>query len=117
MPDRRAEGGAAAVAHGQLGDFIIEPDEALHDHPPPPTRPPFCAYSHPRAISAGVFTVDWPLPEELITGFTTHGRPIAATAARYSSGLPAKRYGEVLSFNSSAASRRMPSRSMVNCVA
>ncbi|OMP13167.1 hypothetical protein COLO4_02163 [Corchorus olitorius] len=33
MPDRRAEGGAADVAHGQQGDLVVEVDEALDDHP------------------------------------------------------------------------------------
>jgi hypothetical protein len=65
-------------------------------------------------MSAALRTVDWPLPEELITGFTTQGSPTASIAARYSSSVSAKRNGEVASPSSSAASRRMPSRSMVS---
>ncbi len=32
MPDRRTEGSAANMAHGQQGDFVIEIDEPLDDY-------------------------------------------------------------------------------------
>ena len=47
-----------------------------------------------------------------MTGLTTQGNPTVWQAARNSSFVPAKRYGEVASPSSSAARRRMPSRSM-----
>ncbi len=65
-------------------------------------------------MSASLRSVLWPLPEDDITGLTTHGRPTAAIAARYSSGVSTKRYGEVGRPRVSAARRRMPSRSMVS---
>ena len=40
---------------------------------------------------SGVRTVVCPLPDELITGLTTQGVPMALTAARYSSSVAANR--------------------------
>lgn len=42
-------------------------------------------------MSAAVRTRLWPLPDELMIGLTTHGRPIAATASRNSASVAAKR--------------------------
>ena len=64
-------------------------------------------------MSDSLRSVLWPLPEEDITGFTTHGRPMARTASRYSACVSTKRYGEVGRPSVSAASLRMPSRSIV----
>ncbi|KAF1055971.1 MAG: hypothetical protein GAK41_00250 [Burkholderia gladioli] len=36
-------------------------------------------------MSASSRTTDWPLPDDDITGFTTHGKPIDAIAALNSS--------------------------------
>ncbi len=57
------------------------------------------------------------MPDDDITGLSTHGIPIRPTAARTSSWESANAYGEVGRPSSSAASRRMPSRSMVSRVA
>lgn len=51
----------------------------------------------------------WPGPEELITGLTTHGKPIRWTAALNSSSVWANSYFEVGIPSSSAARRLMPS--------
>ena len=59
----------------------------------------------------------WPCPDELITGFTTHGIPISATASSNSPRVPANLYGDVGNPSSSAASRRIPSRFMVSSTA
>ena len=80
---------------------------------PAPARPPSCAYDHDDSTSSAERTTDCPLPEEDMTGLTTHGMPISSTAERNSSAVPANRYGEVGRSSVSAASRRMPSRSIV----
>ena len=48
-----------------------------------------------------------------MTGFTTQGVPISATALRNSASVPANWYGDVRRPSVSDASLRMPSRSMV----
>ena len=52
-----------------------------------------------------------------MTGFTTHGIPISATAASNSSRVSAKRYGDVGNPRVSAASLLMPSLFIVSLVA
>ena len=42
-------------------------------------------------MSASDFKVDWPLPEDDITGLITQDRPISRTASRYSSRVSTKR--------------------------
>ena len=81
------------------------------------TRAPSRATAQARSGSSPGATVDCPLPLLLITGLTTHGTPIACTAAVNCSTVEANRYGEVGRPSSSAASRRMPSRSIVRRVA
>src|SRR5690606_9949758 len=34
MANRRAERSAAGMTYGEQSDFVVEIDEALHDHPP-----------------------------------------------------------------------------------
>ena len=53
------------------------------------------------------------MPEELITGLTTHGIPILATPALNSSSVSANTYFDVGSPSFSAARVRIPSLSMV----
>ena len=53
--------------------------------------PPNWAYSHAFASCSAVRMKLWPLPEELITGLTMHGKPISCTAWRKASSLSAKR--------------------------
>ena len=47
------------------------------------------ALSQAAAIPSGPCTTLWPLPEELITGFTTTGQPSGAAAAASSAALAA----------------------------
>lgn len=81
---------------------------------PRPARPPLWAWFQAFSTSDALRTTDWPLPEELITGLMTQGKPIAFTADAHSASVSANRYGEVGSPSCSAASRRMPSRFMVS---
>ena len=55
----------------------------------PLPRAPAIAASQAAAIPSGPSTTLWPLPEELITGFTTTGQPRGAAAAASSSALSA----------------------------
>ena len=55
--------------------------------------------------------------EELITGLTIHGVPIRSIALRQASTSAANSKGDVGRSSSSAAKRRIPSRSIVSCVA
>ena len=105
------------MAHGQQRDLVVEVDEALDDHAAARRRArAACAYSHAALdVAAASRTTDWPLPEEDITGLTTHGVPSAATASReLVLGRRRSGSGEVGRPSSSAASRRMPSRSIVS---
>src|SRR3990167_5311149 len=77
VSDRRAEGDALSVSHGEHGDFVVEINRPFDDDLP-------CLSSAPLLSS---------------------------------SSDEAKRYGEVGSFNFSAASFRMPCLSMVKCTA
>ena len=81
---------------------------------PPPPRAFSIAFAQAGAAPPGSRTTLWPRPDELMTGLTTHGVPMASTASRNSASLPANRYGDVRRPSSSAARRRMPSRSIVS---
>ena len=65
------------MAHGQQRDLVVEVDEALDDHAARRRRGRRSARSpRPRRCRRRVRTRLWPLPEDDITGLTTHGRPI-----------------------------------------
>jgi hypothetical protein len=90
MADRLAEVDAIDGAHREQGDLVLERNEAFDNHlattgtAPPGHRSSSSSLARSRSRL-------WPLPEELITGFTTQGRPMASTAATNSSLLWAKR--------------------------
>jgi hypothetical protein len=55
------------------------------------TRPDASAFSHAGRTSSALFSRDWPLPDDDITGFTKQGNPIPLPiASRNSSKLEAK---------------------------
>ncbi len=76
MADRRAEAGAADVAHGQQRDLVVEVDEALDDHAALPGAPAATARSpRPASHRPPSRPRSGPCPSELITGLTMHGKP------------------------------------------
>lgn len=86
MADRRAEErGAVLLRDGEQRDLAVEGDELLDDE--------FADVAAAAAapVFPGVFqfvgvrTSDCPLPEEDISGLTTHGKPIRSAAAFSSS--------------------------------
>src|SRR3989344_4664161 len=80
-------------------------------------RPASIAKLHAFSKSLSFSTLLCPCPEEDIGGFKKQGKPTSAAPFLSSSSDDAKWYGEVGKFNSSAARRRMPSRSIVRRVA
>ena len=106
-------------AYRKLSYFIIKGDNTLDNYPVPglPCRHSQHSSRRTRPVP-GRCIVDWPFPDEDITGFTMQGKPMpASVAARSSSRVLAKTYGEVGKPSTSAASRRIPSRFMVSCAA
>jgi hypothetical protein len=60
---------------------------------PLPLRPPSWAVFQAPATSPPLLTTLCPLPDELITGLTTHGVPIAASGGKKSSGAEVYKVG------------------------
>ncbi|WDT78580.1 MAG: hypothetical protein MPW14_15460 [Candidatus Manganitrophus sp.] len=61
-------------ADRQQGDLVVECDERFDDHTAAlGPRGRRCAYSQAFRRSASERTTDCPLPEDVITGFTTQG--------------------------------------------
>jgi hypothetical protein len=91
MADRLAEVDAIDGAHREQGDLVLERNEAFDNHLATTGTAPLLGIG-PAFIQPGeVAQQALPLPEELITGFTTQGKPMASTAATNSSLLWAKR--------------------------
>ncbi len=79
-------------ADGEQGDFEIEVHHPLDDHPSGASAAALLRIAPGASLSWSAERIKlWPLPEELITGLTMHGKPISVTAARKPSSLSAKR--------------------------
>ena len=65
----------ACAAHGQQRDLVVEVDEALDDDAAAAhAAAALSAYCHAGGRRRpGASTSDWPLPDDDITGLTTHG--------------------------------------------
>src|SRR5438094_10366830 len=89
----------------------------------PRTRARLSAYCQAAATSLLDRTIDWPLPDDEITGLTTQGSPMPfdfappSIAAFNSCCDAAKRYADVGKLSVSAARWRIPSRFIVSTVA
>src|SRR5690606_34172527 len=94
VTDRITEGDTLFMPHRQQGDLIIKVDKAFDDYPAL-SGPASGLRVLPRSFNTGFgLYCTLALPDELITGFTTRGSPTSATACRYSSRVPANRYGD-----------------------
>lgn len=91
MADGLAEVNAVDGAHREQGDLVLEGDEAFDDHLATAGATTLLAWVQLSSSLARSRSTLWPLPDELITGFTTQGRPMVSTAATNSSLLWAKR--------------------------
>ena len=86
MADRRAEQGRTILLrYGEQCYLTVELDELFNDKFFDVSTLPLQPYSQACSSSSALFTRDWPLPEEDISGFTTHGKPIFSAAAFSSS--------------------------------
>ncbi len=115
MTDRIAERRAAAVTHGQQRDLVVELDEPFDDDAPAAGAAALLRVV-PRLLDVGLraHRRSVPCPTSSSPASRRTACPSSPTASRYSAIEPANRYGEVGSPSCSAASRRMPSRSIVS---